>query len=594
MARVISAVLTLRDKFSSAMRRAADETGDFQRKIIVLEAQISRFDKRSVASFTAVGASMVALGAAAAPAIGAVGALGATFAAAGIGAVAFGAVAVSALGQVFEASDEVAKLEEKIASADTAKERIAAQKELAAVYAGMSKSQKGALQSLQQFKGFWSGFVKEFEDPVFDIFSKGLQATQTLLTGLKPTIHGVAGVFSGMMDSINQSMESEAGKEFFAWMAESAPRSLSALGQIFGNTFSGIFNIFKAFTPLSIGMENGLIGLTEKFKTWSEGLSQSQGFQNFVSYVQENGPVVWDIISNLAGIGKQLVTDLAPLGTTILSGLQSFTSLINDNWPLVKDTVIALGVGVGTTVAAIKGFQFISAVNTLMTAFKAGTIAQTIATWGLNAALWANPFTWVAIAIGGVIAVGVLLYRNWDTVKQAALDLWAQVETCFGQIGDWIMDKLSPVTDLFDSLVSKWDDFTSAISNFKMPSIGLPKFMGGDGLLQFDGSHATGLANVPFNGYAAQLHKGEAVLTASQAGALRNAGMLQENSNGTPTLDFSNRSAEGRGTTTTTTTTTNNTSGGNPVMINIYPQGMTANEVINELVPQLKLALGNM
>lgn len=40
--------------------------------------------------------------------------------------------------------------------------------------------------------------------------------------------------------------------------------------------------------------------------------------------------------------------------------------------------------------------------------------------------------------------------------------------------------------------------------------------------------------------YRAELHSGESVLTASQSQALRNAGMLTANADGTPNLDISN------------------------------------------------------
>ena len=39
--------------------------------------------------------------------------------------------------------------------------------------------------------------------------------------------------------------------------------------------------------------------------------------------------------------------------------------------------------------------------------------------------------------------------------------------------------------------------------------------------------------------YRAELHSGESVLTAQQSQALRNAGMLTANANGTPKLDLS-------------------------------------------------------
>ena len=39
-----------------------------------------------------------------------------------------------------------------------------------------------------------------------------------------------------------------------------------------------------------------------------------------------------------------------------------------------------------------------------------------------------------------------------------------------------------------------------------------------------NGSHANGLSNVPFDGYRAELHRGEAVLTSTQASEYRNMG----------------------------------------------------------------------
>ena len=39
--------------------------------------------------------------------------------------------------------------------------------------------------------------------------------------------------------------------------------------------------------------------------------------------------------------------------------------------------------------------------------------------------------------------------------------------------------------------------------------------------VEFDGSHAGGLTNVPFDGYAAELHRGEVVVDAQAAAAMR-------------------------------------------------------------------------
>ena len=44
---------------------------------------------------------------------------------------------------------------------------------------------------------------------------------------------------------------------------------------------------------------------------------------------------------------------------------------------------------------------------------------------------------------------------------------------------------------------------------------------GGNGMIAYDGSHASGLDYVPFDGYIAELHRGEMVLNAAAADALR-------------------------------------------------------------------------
>ena len=51
------------------------------------------------------------------------------------------------------------------------------------------------------------------------------------------------------------------------------------------------------------------------------------------------------------------------------------------------------------------------------------------------------------------------------------------------------------------------------------------------------GRYATGLERVPFDEFPGILHKDEAVLTARQSNALRNAGMLTKSGNGKPQLN---------------------------------------------------------
>jgi len=65
--------------------------------------------------------------------------------------------------------------------------------------------------------------------------------------------------------------------------------------------------------------------------------------------------------------------------------------------------------------------------------FKAVTMTKlwTVAQWALNAAMSANPIGLVIIAVAALIAAGVLLYKNWDSVTKFVGEAWETVKTKF-------------------------------------------------------------------------------------------------------------------------------------------------------------------
>ena len=62
------------------------------------------------------------------------------------------------------------------------------------------------------------------------------------------------------------------------------------------------------------------------------------------------------------------------------------------------------------------------------------TAAWTALQWLLNAALSANPIGLVIAAIAAIIAIGVLLWKNWDTVKEKMGLLWDKFTEIFDKI----------------------------------------------------------------------------------------------------------------------------------------------------------------
>lgn len=152
--------------------------------------------------------------------------------------------------------------------------------------------------------------------------------------------------------------------------------------------------------------------------------------------------IISAFFGKITGLGdlKEAVTNVKSLASLGKLGWQSFAKKIGEfgsafadisktSWSNVKS---AGGYIADLTKAA--GGGILSALSTL-----GGVITSAAtATWGFTTALLSNPLTWIiagiVVAITAVIAAGVLLYKNWDTVKEKA-----------GQLGKWIGEKWNDI-----------------------------------------------------------------------------------------------------------------------------------------------------
>lgn len=98
-----------------------------------------------------------------------------------------------------------------------------------------------------------------------------------------------------------------------------------------------------------------------------------------------------------------------------------------------------------------------SVINTMVSAFKKWQLAtegMTIAQALLNTTMLANPIMWIALAIGALIAIGIALWKNWDTVKAKAIELWGSLQETFNGVGEWFGSLWVGVKEGFKSFVN--------------------------------------------------------------------------------------------------------------------------------------------
>ncbi|MFD3498778.1 hypothetical protein [Streptomyces sp. NPDC058678] len=411
-----------------------------------------------------------------------VGGLAAAFASAGVAAKAF----QLAVGPQMQDVAEVAGLAEEAEKAAAAGAEDAAEKQKA--YNDALKDLPPATQAMaKEFIGLkkdqreWSDSLSSTTMPVF---TKGLQVVRRLLPLLTPFVKAAAGAFGEFVDEIDRSTKGKGLETFADSMAKVAGQNLKSF--LFGlkNIAVGIGGVIKAFLPLSTTMSGGFEESTAAFAKWGQGLSDSEGFAQFIDLARQGGQT----LSTLATTALKLLVALAPLiGVTATIALH-LAELIN---ALPPSVVQALAFAILGAVVAFKAFSAASTavdaasdlmnsrlgqvarrwVTTAATSVRAGLRMAASAT--VNAARTAG--AWVAAAaratvtwLASMLRIAAVTIRQFVMMAARAV-IWAatmaaQWLIAMGPIG-WI---IIAVIALVALIIAYWDEikaFTIAVWN---------------------------------------------------------------------------------------------------------------------------------
>jgi phage-related minor tail protein len=208
-----------------------------------------------------------------------------------------------------------------------------------------------------------------------------------------------------------------------------------------------------------------------------------------------------------AAVGAEVATMLTPM----LEDLADVISKVLDWVGSLDEGTLKMIITVLATVAVIAPLLII--IGKVIAAV--GTITAALPLLGAAFAFITGPIGLMIAAIAAVIAIGISLYKNWDTIKQKATEIFGAIGDFIGGIFQGLVGTIQNFIDWVATAIGKVKEFFSAKSEAEG---GLPNDSGiTSGLKKYiDGSHANGLANVPYNGYLAELHKGERVLTAEE------------------------------------------------------------------------------
>ena len=142
-----------------------------------------------------------------------------------------------------------------------------------------------------------------------------------------------------------------------------------------------------------------------------------------------------------------------------------------------RDVILAIGAGVASAAAAFKtlkaGYTVVQTVKSLKTVI--GGVSKAGGTIGKIFSLVGVKFLLIAAVIGAVVAAGILIYKNWDTIKAKAMELGGTIAEVWGNVKAWVSGTVTSIVSTFQEnfpllsafITGWWQGISAAVENVK-------------------------------------------------------------------------------------------------------------------------------
>jgi len=319
-------------------------------------------------------------------------------------------------------------------------------------------------------------------------------STAEVVTQMKATMQAFLSPSKNMQAAL-KNMGYESGQALLE--SKGLQGSLDALKDAVGGNelaFAGLFSSVEAQTAVLAMAGNQAENLTSK----TAEMYEATGAAN-TAFERQTNNLKYDI-KMIKNLGANFLTQL---GTNILPYVREFAEAA---LPVVSEALEKIGgYMTGTIIPAAKtAAKWISEHRTLILALAAGIASATVAFKTMKTAataikavkelktVWeaaskggatlANAsklltvkFLAISAAIAVAVAIGVLIYKNWDKIKAKAVELGAKISEVWGNIKTGVSEAVANLVSAFQSnfpllsayLSGWWKSVSAARENVK-------------------------------------------------------------------------------------------------------------------------------